>query len=204
MDMTSLIIGFMAGVVVTALVVMLFFGGRLKSLAIGKDGLKLEAREVVDQSQDDLGPPEVFIEILISGRWSDKEDKPGSRFGRYEEGLPTPSKVQIRPGEVYSFDADFGIGDADLKRLAGLAEQPQFRYLTLYRCRQLTPASLANLGRFVHLWSIDLRETPVSDQVLESFAAMRSLRLVDIRGCRCSIAAVDKLRTKLRGCEIRF
>jgi len=200
MDLTSVVFGFIFGVVVTAVAMFLVFSGRVKSLSIGKEGFKIEGKQGTDLGNEDSHKN---IEVPVTGVWLRKADRPGSRFGRVQDcGMGTPRTVVIKQGEVYRFTADPGFTDDDLRKLSTLAHEQRLRYLGFHNCRNLSVTGLAALAKFVHLWDIDLSNTNANDSLLESLTALKALKQVDLRDCNVTRDGLSKFQAALPNCKV--
>jgi hypothetical protein len=195
----SFLIGFAAGAILCGLFLVL--SGRIKSLAVGS--IKIEGHE-----REPLAPSTTEetteLDVPVSGRWHAKPNSPDAKFNRFGDGVTTtPTTLTIKPGEVYQFSADFGFSDADMRKLVKLADQPQLRYLVLYRCQHLSSEALELLGRMIHLWDLDIKETNVSDSVLLSLQSLKSLRSLQISARRVSGSARDRFQQAVPNCKVR-
>ena len=75
----SIVIGFVAGGFVVAIAVFFLFPGKLKSISIGKEGLKIEGRELMTTPEGRSSDPETPIQIPVTGRWLTKTDRPAAK-----------------------------------------------------------------------------------------------------------------------------
>jgi hypothetical protein len=195
----SFLIGFAAGAILCGLFLVL--SRRIKSFSVGS--LKIEGHEPASLALSTTEEA-TELDVLVSGRWHAKPNRPDAKFERFGDGVTTtPAKVTIKPGDVYQFSADFGFSDADMRKLVKLADQPQLRYLVLYRCRHLSSEALELVGRMSHLWDLDLKETNVSDSVMLSLQSLKSLRSLQIPSNRASESALDKFQQAVPNCKVR-
>lgn len=150
--------------------------------------------------------PETNVEhevvITAPGRWQAQKDVPGEKFGSGREGQLTPATVKLKSGEIYRFRADFGLQDNDLGTLVDLAKQPQVASLVLYKCKHITESALSSLVAFRYLRVLDLADTNTTDKVLESLGQMTSLKMLNLKGCGVSTAAVEQFRETLPNCKV--
>lgn len=61
---------------------------------------------------------------------------------------------------------------------------------------------MATIGSLLRLCRVDLRQTNVTDQGVDSLAALRQAELIDLRGTQVTPDGVAKLRRALPYCRI--
>lgn len=205
----SLGIGFVAGALVVAIFVFLISPGRLKSISVGKEGLKIEGRDSAVFFEDRSSAAKTEIEMTVSGRWLTKLDRPairgqgGSRFGSIQEGTPVPAKLSLRPGELYKFVADAGFSDEDLRKLGKFSRHAQLRYLGFHKCIHLSAAGIGELSKFWHLWDIDLSYTKVDSAALMQLVSLKALKQIDLRACNnVTNLEIDNFSRALPNCKV--
>jgi hypothetical protein len=194
----SLLIGFVSGVAVCAVVFFIFRPGRIKYLAVA--GFKIETHESPADAPV-AESDEIELEIPIDGRWAILPSS-GS-LPRFSDAAELHGKVKIKRGENIRVFVGQGVTDADLRKLARLADNPVIRSLVFYRCGRLTSEGFRLLGGFQHVLFLDLSETTFSDTDIDPICNLRALKSLMIQKCLVSDQAIAKLKGALPNCDVR-
>ncbi|HWG44036.1 MAG TPA: hypothetical protein VN688_14755 [Gemmataceae bacterium] len=96
----------------------------------------------------------------------------------------TPGQWTLRGGEVAHLNVDRDVSEIALGSLVGLRYLPGFQSLNLSHCRGVTNASLGYLRGLMGLRSLEICNTPVTDEGLAPLGGLRELHSLDLSSCR--------------------
>jgi hypothetical protein len=100
---------------------------------------------------------------------------------RHLEGLPELAEIEL-PEDIQYTDAG----------VAALSRIPALKYADLDRA-QISDESLTNLLALTHIWSLELRDTGVSDKALEVIERIPTIGYLLLDGARITDAGLDHL-----------
>jgi hypothetical protein len=174
---------------------------QVKRLAVGARGIEYETHPPlpdVPASESEY----IELDIPIDGRWAPLPPNPESgTLPIFRGASELHGKVRVKRGQNIRIFVGHSNTDADLRKLAPLADNSVIQSLVLWGCGHVSGEGFRLLGRFRHVKFLDLSETNFSDADIDPICKL-PLKYLNIKACRVSDQAVAKIETALPGCRV--